>query len=252
MARPLWRSDTRVGACYALPRAAPACLLSSTVGPLCRGGKAREHALARALAVWLAVTSLHAGIRAFLEAPAGTSAAPGSLADVSGDARMLKVIRRILSNTGNFSSADVFQGLQQLSQLRARVSRLPCAGPRLALGSKGMPGTELLRASSLARRDDPGCRSLPRGWPRRSALAVAPGSRASSFLGRSALRGHWLDVPLAISLQCRAELAKTDVLVVPTSAYNYTVQEILVGGRTGQGLLLLLLLRGRPLPAPTC
>lgn len=92
------------------------------------------------------VAERYAGIRAFLEAPAGTSAAPGSLADVSGDARMLKVIRRILSNTGNFSSADVFQGLQQLSQLRAR---------------------------------------------------------------------------------CRAELAKTDVLVVPTSAYNYTVQEIL-------------------------
>ena len=27
-------------------------------------------------------------------------------------------------------------------------------------------------------------------------------------------------------LQMRAELAKVDVLVVPTSAYNYTVQEI--------------------------
>lgn len=31
-------------------------------------------------------------------------------------------------------------------------------------------------------------------------------------------------------LQCRVELAKVDVLVVPTSAYNYTVQEILVRG----------------------
>lgn len=29
-------------------------------------------------------------------------------------------------------------------------------------------------------------------------------------------------------LQMRAELAKIDVLVVPTSAYNYTVQEIQV------------------------
>lgn len=29
--------------------------------------------------------------------------------------------------------------------------------------------------------------------------------------------------------QCRVELAKIDVLVVPTSAYNYTIQEIQVG-----------------------
>lgn len=92
------------------------------------------------------VAERYAGIRGFLERPGGKAPAPGSLADVSSDARMLKVIRRIIANTGNFSSADVFEGLQQLSRLRA---------------------------------------------------------------------------------QCRAELAKVDVLVVPTSAYNYTVQEIL-------------------------
>jgi len=34
--------------------------------------------------------------------------------------------------------------------------------------------------------------------------------------------------PAACGVQCRAELAKIDVLVVPTSAYNYTVQEIQV------------------------
>ncbi|KAL4458329.1 hypothetical protein ABPG75_013194 [Micractinium tetrahymenae] len=92
------------------------------------------------------VAERYAGIRAFLEGPAGRPAARGGLADCSSDGRMLKVIRSIISKTSNFSSADVFEGLQQLSQLRAK---------------------------------------------------------------------------------CRAELAKADVLVVPTSAYNYTVQEIL-------------------------
>ncbi|KAL4418868.1 hypothetical protein ABPG77_002624 [Micractinium sp. CCAP 211/92] len=92
------------------------------------------------------VAERYAGIRTFLERPGAAPASPGGLADVSSDARMLKVIRRIISNTAKFSSADVFEGLQQLSQLRS---------------------------------------------------------------------------------QCRVELAKVDVLVVPTSAYNYTVQEIL-------------------------
>jgi hypothetical protein len=36
--------------------------------------------------------------------------------------------------------------------------------------------------------------------------------------------------PPCFAPQCRAELAKIDLLVVPTSAYNYTVQEIQVGG----------------------
>lgn len=35
----------------------------------------------------------------------------------------LQVIRAIISKTENFSSADVFAGLQQLSQLRAQVRR---------------------------------------------------------------------------------------------------------------------------------
>lgn len=81
-----------------------------------------------------------AGIRGFLERPGGKAPAPGSLADVSSDARMLKVIRRIIANTGNFSSADVFEGLQQLSRLRAQVGRLLLAGHGSALEERSMPG----------------------------------------------------------------------------------------------------------------
>lgn len=69
--------------------------------------------------------SFDAGIRTFLERGGAAPAGPGGLADVSSDARMLKVIRRILSNTAKFSSADVFEGLQQLSQLRSQVGLLP-------------------------------------------------------------------------------------------------------------------------------
>lgn len=90
------------------------------------------------------VAERYAGIRTFLEQPAGP-AKPGGVADVAGDERMLKVIRTIVNKTAGFSSADVFQGLQQLTELRGK---------------------------------------------------------------------------------CRVELAKIDVLVVPTSAYNYTVQEV--------------------------
>ncbi|PSC69624.1 allophanate hydrolase [Micractinium conductrix] len=93
------------------------------------------------------VAERYAGIKAFLEAPeaGGVAAGPAALAPLHGDDRMLKVIRSIISKTANFSSADVFAGLQQLSVLRGK---------------------------------------------------------------------------------CRAELAKVDLIVVPTSAYNYTVKEI--------------------------
>lgn len=68
------------------------------------------------------VAERYAGIRAFLEQQQEqTPAKPGSLVDIHGDERMLKVIRSIISKTGNFSSADVFQGLQQLSELRGKV-----------------------------------------------------------------------------------------------------------------------------------
>ena len=49
------------------------------------------------------------------------SAGPAALAPLHGDDRMLKVIRSIISKTANFSSADVFAGLQQLSVLRGKV-----------------------------------------------------------------------------------------------------------------------------------
>ncbi|PRW20653.1 allophanate hydrolase [Chlorella sorokiniana] len=92
------------------------------------------------------VAERYAGIRQFLEACPGTKPPQlPALASLHGDERLLKVIRRIISQTERFNAPDVFQGLQELSVLKAKM---------------------------------------------------------------------------------RAELAKVDVLVVPTSAYNYTVQEI--------------------------
>ncbi|GAB4814951.1 hypothetical protein N2152v2_001997 [Parachlorella kessleri] len=89
------------------------------------------------------VAERYAGIRAFLE---GSGAPPpGSTVDILPDERLLKVIRAIISRTSRFSAADVFAGLQRLSELKAAA---------------------------------------------------------------------------------RVELAKFDVLVVPTAAYNYTVQEV--------------------------
>jgi allophanate hydrolase len=59
-----------------------------------------------------------AGIRAFLEARA-PGLEPPELADLSIDQRILKVTRSILAKTEHWSAADVFEGLQRLTQLRA-------------------------------------------------------------------------------------------------------------------------------------
>jgi len=74
------------------------------------------------------VAERYAGIRAFLEGPKGDDAAAaaakpaaGGVADIARDARMLKVIRTIINKTSGFSSADVFEGLQQLLVLRGKV-----------------------------------------------------------------------------------------------------------------------------------
>ncbi|KAI7838879.1 hypothetical protein COHA_007345 [Chlorella ohadii] len=91
------------------------------------------------------VAERYAGIRQFLEAcPGSKPPQPPALASLHGDERLLKVIRRIISQTERFNAPDVFQGLQELSVLKAKM---------------------------------------------------------------------------------RAELAKVDILVVPTSAYNYTAEE---------------------------
>lgn len=58
-----------------------------------------------------------AGIRAFLEARA-PGLEPPELADLWIDQRLLKVTRSIIAKTENWSAADVFDGLQQLSVLR--------------------------------------------------------------------------------------------------------------------------------------
>lgn len=91
------------------------------------------------------VAERYSGIRSFLEARA-PGLEPPELADLSIDQRLLKVTRSIIAKTENWSAADVFEGLQQLTVLRAAA---------------------------------------------------------------------------------RVELAKIDILVVPTAAYNYTVREIL-------------------------
>ena len=54
------------------------------------------------------------GIRQFLEARA-PGLEPPELADLSIDTRLLKVTRSIVSKTENWSAADVFDGLQQLT-----------------------------------------------------------------------------------------------------------------------------------------
>jgi len=91
------------------------------------------------------VAERYSGIRSFLEARA-PGLEPPELADLSIDQRILKVTRSIIAKTEHWSAADVFESLQQLTNLRAAA---------------------------------------------------------------------------------RIELAKIDVLVVPTAAYNYTVREIL-------------------------
>jgi hypothetical protein len=121
---------------------------------------------------------------------------------------MLKVIRTIISKTEGFSSADVFEGLQQLTQLRGKV-RGTCK--------------QLLFAGLGCVRGLLQCVLLPACVPVTSLHASSSGV----FYSHS---GRLFWPPFSAQVQCRAELTKIDLLVVPTSAYNYTVQEIQVGG----------------------
>lgn len=65
------------------------------------------------------------------------------------------------------------------------------------------------------------CRGLSYG--------VSPSRCLDVFLSCSGMPARHL-------LQMRAELAKVDILVVPTSAYNYTVQEIQVNEINAQSV----------------
>lgn len=101
------------------------------------------------------VAERYQGIRSFLEEGCDRPS-NGIVKDVSDDGRMLLITRRIIANTQQYSSADVFESMEQLDTLRA-----------------------------LARK----------------------------------------------------ELDKIDVLVVPTAAYNYTINEILEQENQGLGSL---------------
>lgn len=63
------------------------------------------------------VSERYAGVRTFLEAHA-PGLEPPELADLSIDQRLLKVTRSIVAKTENWSAADVFQSLQELTVLR--------------------------------------------------------------------------------------------------------------------------------------
>ena len=64
------------------------------------------------------VAERYSGIRSFLEARA-PGLEPPELADLSIDQRLLKVTRSIMSKTENWSAADVYEGQQAMTVLRA-------------------------------------------------------------------------------------------------------------------------------------
>lgn len=64
------------------------------------------------------VAERYSGIRGFLEARA-PGLEPPELADLSIDQRLLKVTRSIIAKTEHWSAADVYEGQQKISELRA-------------------------------------------------------------------------------------------------------------------------------------
>ena len=118
----------------------------------------------------------------------------------------LQVIRAIISKTGGFTPADVFAGLQELSGLRAKVRRAPT------------PALRARRRWRLRARP-PGPAGPPTFTP--DHAPTCPPTHTCGVSTRPSSHQRW---------QCRVELAKIDVLVVPTAAYAYTLQEIRVRG----------------------
>lgn len=62
------------------------------------------------------VAERYQGIRAFLE---DCEQPKGSVKDISGDDRMLLITRKIIDNTRQYSSADVFESMEQLDRIKA-------------------------------------------------------------------------------------------------------------------------------------
>ena len=156
----------------------------------------------------------------------------------------MQVIRAIISRISRFSAADVFAGLQRLSQLQVGAPR----ARRAQQQRHWQWGCRASNSSSSSRNEccsDWAVRISWRSRCRRPLMGAAAGQlrerqlrvpcpawpqpAARPKLSPATLPSAPAALRSVLQAAARVEWRKYDVLLVPTAAYNYTVQEIQAG-----------------------